>query len=65
MKYKRMLTGYINQNDRGQYLTITNVSDEPIVLEPKGKLFLNVTPQEVLEKNPKVPNFSKSVKVEE
>jgi len=62
MTYKNILTGYINQNEQGDYLTITNVSGEPIVIEPKEKVFLRVTPAEVLAKNPKVPNFSKSVK---
>ncbi len=63
--YKTILTGYVNnsKNGNGQYLTITNVSDEDIVLKKGEKIFLNKTPQSVLEKHPKVPHFSRSIKV--
>lgn len=66
-QYKKILSGYINdsKNGQGRYLAITNMSDEEIVLKPGDKLFLNETPAETLAKNPKIPHFSKSVKIEE
>jgi hypothetical protein len=66
-KYKNIIVGYINdsKNSEGQYLSLKNVSDEDIVIPAGEKLFLSKTPAYVLEKNPKVPAFSKSVKVEE
>ncbi len=66
-EYKKILSGYINDSKSGdgKYLTITNMSDQAITLEPGGKLFLNATSPEVLEKNPKIPHFSKSVKIED
>lgn len=64
--YKKILIGYINESKRGDghYLSIKNVSDEPVTIEPDGKLFLSRTPDEILQKHPKVPHYSKSVKVE-
>lgn len=66
-QYKKILSGYVNdsKNGKGRYLTITNMSGENIVLKPGDKLFLNETPQEMLAKNPKIPHFSKSVKIED
>jgi len=66
-KYKNVLTGYVNdsRNGDGQYLTLTNVSDQDIVIKAGDKLFLNKTPDYVFEEHPKVPHFSKSVKEEE
>lgn len=65
-KYKNILTGYINDSKigKGKYLTITNVGDEDVILRAGDKLFLNMTPDYIKEKNPKVPNFSKSIKIE-
>ncbi len=67
MAYKTILSGYVNdsKNGPGQYLAITNNSDEVITLKPGDKLFLNKTPQDILDRNPNVPQFSKSVKIEE
>jgi len=66
-EYKKILTGYVNDSKKGdgQYLTITNASDEDIVLKPGEKLYLNKTSQELLSKYPKIPHFSKSIKIEE
>lgn len=65
--YKNILTGYINLSKKGggKYLSITNVSDEDIVIKAGEKLFMNMTPASVREKNPKIPAFSKSIKLEE
>lgn len=65
--YKKILVGYINdsKNGDGKYLAISNVSDEDIIIKAGDKLFLNMTPKDVREKHPKVPLFSKSVKVED
>jgi hypothetical protein len=63
-KYKNILIGYVNERTDGsgkKYLTITNVSDEPITLEPGGRVFLNEIPPDVKKKYPRMPNFSKSV----
>ena len=67
MSYIKQLTGYVNRskNGNGQYLTITNVSEKDIVLKAGDKLFLNRTPAEILEKYPKVPHYSKDIKVED
>jgi hypothetical protein len=66
-KYKSVLTGYINnsKNGEGRYLSIKNETDEPITIEPGGKIFLNETPQSLRDKYPTMPHFRKSVKVEE
>jgi len=67
-KYKNLLTGYLNEsknNPERRYLVITNVSDEGVFLEPGEKLYMNETPDFIIEKNPKMPHFTKSVKVEE
>ena len=65
-KYKNILTGYINDrkdDNTKKYLVITNVSDEAITLEPNGRVFLNMTPDHIKEKNPKIPDFAKSIKI--
>lgn len=66
-EYKNILTGYVNErrDGSGHYLVITNVSDEDITIKAGDKLYLNRTSKEVLEKHPKVPHYSKSLKVEE
>jgi hypothetical protein len=65
--YKKILSGYINdsKNGDGKYLSIKNNSDETVIIDPGTSIFLNMTPKEVRDKNPKVPMFSKSVKVED
>lgn len=64
--YKNILVGYVNKSDRGgEYLKITNVSDEPITIEPDGAVFLTKTPDDIRQKYPKTPHFKKSVKIEE
>lgn len=65
--YKKILSGYINdsKNGDGKYLSIKNLSEEPVVIEPGASVFLNMTPKEIRDKNPKIPMFSKSVKVED
>ena len=60
-KYVKILIGYINKyktND-GEYLSIKNVSEEPVVIEPGESLIMRKTPPEVREKHPKVPHFTK------
>jgi len=64
--YKNVLTGYVNQRQDGSgrsYLVITNVSDKPFTLEPNGKVYLNMTPEALKAKNSRMPNFTKSVAV--
>jgi len=66
--YKNILTGYINDrkdDPSKKYLIITNVSDKPVTLEPKGRVFLNMTPSQIKVMNPKIPDFSKSEKLED
>lgn len=63
--YKDILVAYLNDGKNGgKYLSIKNVSDKPIVIEPDEKLFMNMKPKELREKYPKMPLFVKSVKVE-
>ena len=64
-KYKKILIGYLNSRDDGsQYLSITNVSDDDVVIGPGEKVYLNKTPKEILQKYPKIPHFDKSIKEE-
>lgn len=68
MQYKNILIAYLNDSKskpNSKYLSIKNVSDEPIVIEPQGKVCLNMTPDFIRAKNPKMPLYSKSVKIEE
>ena len=63
-KYKNILTGYVNERKDGsgkRYLTVTNVSDEPVTLQPGGRVFLNETPPNIKSKYPRIPDFTKSV----
>lgn len=65
--YKKILTGYVNQrkDGNGHYLQITNVSDSDVVIKAGEKIFLNRTPNETLAKYPKVPHYTKDVRIEE
>jgi hypothetical protein len=64
-KYKKILIGYLNtRDDNSQYLSIINVSDDDVVIEPGEKVYLNKTPKEILQKYPKAPHFDKSIKEE-
>lgn len=65
--YKKILSGYVNDSKKGdgKYLSITNNSDEDVIIEVGKSIFLNMTPKEVREKNPKIPMFSKSIKIDE
>ncbi len=67
MTYKKILTGYVNdsKDGKGKYLSIKNNSEEPIVIEPGQSIFLNMTPKDIRERNPNVPMFSKSIKIED
>lgn len=68
MPYKKIISAWLNEskNKPGEkYLSIKNVSDKAVVIEPGQNLFLNLTPKDIREKNPGVPMFSKSVKIEE
>ena len=68
MQYKKIISAWLNdsKNKPGEkYLSIKNVSDEPITIEAGQSLFLNMTPKEIREKNPNIPLFSKSIKEEE
>lgn len=66
-EYRNILSGYVNErkDGEGHYLVITNLSDEPITIEPGEKLYMNRTSAQVLKDHPKVPHYSKSVKVED
>lgn len=66
-KYQNILTGYVNERKEGEghYLVITNVSEEAVTIQPGEKLYMNRTAAQVLKDHPKVPHYSKSVKVEE
>ena len=66
--YKKIISAWLNEskNKPGEkYLSIKNVSDEDVVIQAGQSLFLNMTPKDVRDKNPNVPLFSKSVKVED
>ncbi len=64
-KYKKILIGYVNsRDDDSQYLSITNVSDDDVVIKPGEKVYLNKTPKDILQKYPKIPHFDKSIKEE-
>lgn len=66
MPYINQLSGYVNERkEGGHYLVITNLTDEDIVIKAREKLYMNRTPNETLKKHPKVPHYSKSVKIEE
>jgi hypothetical protein len=64
-KYRKILIGYINsRDDDSQYLSITNVSDDDVVIKAGEKVYLNKTPKDILQKYPKIPHFDKSIKEE-
>lgn len=66
-EYKKQFTGYVNQSkdsDR-QYLAITNVSEEDYTIKAGEKLFLNRTPADIIAKYPKVPHYSRDIKMED
>lgn len=66
-EYKYILVGYVNeQKDEpaNVYLSIKNTSDDPITINPGEKLFLNATHASYKSRNPKAPDYYKSVKVE-
>lgn len=67
MSYKKIVSAWLNdsKNGDGKYLSVKNVSDEEIIIKPGESLFLNMTPKNIRDKNPSVPMFSKSVKVDE
>lgn len=67
MSYKKIVSAWLNdsKNGDGKYLSVKNVSDEEIVIKPGESLFLNMTPKNIRDKNPSVPMFSKSIKVDE
>lgn len=66
MPYINQLSGYVNERkEGGHYLVITNLTNEDFIIEPGEKLYMNRTPSETLKKYPKVPHYSKSVKIEE
>ena len=66
-EYKNILTGYVNerQDGTGHYLVLTNVSDEDVTIKAGEKLYLNRTPAQTLKDHPKVPHYSKSIKIED
>ena len=65
-EYKNILSGYVNERkEGGHYLTITNVSEEDVVIKAGEKLYMNRTSKEILDKHPKVPHYSKSVKIDD
>lgn len=65
--YKNILTGYINTSVKGdgKYLSIKNVSDQPVVINPGEKISMSMTPENIKEQYPNTPDFKKSVKVEQ
>lgn len=67
-EYKKILIAYENESQKhagSYYLSIKNVSEEPVVIAPGENLYLNKTPRDVREQYPKVPHFSKSIKTED
>ena len=72
-EYKKILSGYVNTSKDGssEYLKLTNITDEviTITLQPNSNkgdsYFINKTKDDVKQRYPSVPDFSKSVKVEE
>jgi len=67
-EYKNVISGYINTREDGSmYQVLTNLTNEDIIFKPgkEGKIFLNRTPAETLQKYPNIPHYSKSVKVED
>lgn len=66
-EYKRILEGYINESKDGVnvYLSIKNVSDQPITINPGEKLFLNRIHDSQKLNHPTWPDFWKSEKVEQ
>jgi len=65
-KYVKILIGYVNKSrtNGGEYLSIKNVSTEPVVIESGESLIMRKTPLEVREKYPKVPHFTKDEVIE-
>jgi hypothetical protein len=65
-KFNKVLIGYVNKykTKDGHYLSIKNVSQEPVVIEPGESLLMQRTPDDIKQKYPKVPHFSKSEVVE-
>jgi hypothetical protein len=61
-QYNKVLIGYVNKykTKDGEYLSIKNVSQEPVVIEPGESIMMSKTPAEIRAKYPKVPHFSKS-----
>lgn len=64
-KYQPIWSAYENEGDYGPYLSIKNMTDKPITIEPGESIKLNKTKEEFLKKNPKIPLYSKSKKVVE
>ncbi len=66
-QYRRILEGYVNDSKDGSnvYLSIKNVSDKPIVINPGEKLFLNRTHDSQKLDHPTWPDFWKSEKIED
>lgn len=65
-KYNKILIGYVQKTKAGDkyYLSIKNVSQEPVIIDPGEKVYLNKTPSDLIKKYPKVPHYSKSEVVE-
>ena len=67
-EYKNILTGYVNESKNkpgSHYLVVSNVSNEDVVIKAGEKLYMNRTPKDILDKHPKVPHYSKSIKIED
>jgi hypothetical protein len=66
-EYKNVFISYENtrQADGSKYLTVKNVSGEPVVIKDGETVYLNKTPKDRLEQYPTAPHYSKSVKVED
>lgn len=67
IKFKKILTGYVNESKfkKGEYyLDVKNVGDQDVILKPGEKIALNKTPQNIKVKYPNVPDFSKNEKIE-
>lgn len=67
MSYKKIASAWINDSKDGnrKYLSIKNVSDEPIIIKPGENFFMNMTPKKIRDEHPGVPIFSKEIKIDD
>lgn len=66
-KYQNILVGYLNdsKNSDGKYLSLKNVSGTDIIITAGKVIYMSMTPKSIRDKNPKIPMFTQSIKIEE